>query len=333
MMSCRQTGMAMLASSTVQEAQDLALVVHAATLRSRLPFIHFFDGFRTSHEINGVVPLIEDEMRQMLDPAAITAHRRRALSPDAPVLRGTAQNPDVFFQAREAANPYYDACPAVVQEVMDELGRITGRHYRLFDYDGHPEAERVIIAIGSGAETARETAIWLAARGERVGVITVRLYRPFSIADFVTVLPASTRSIAVLDRTKEPGAVGDPLYLDVVAALAESAAAEPARFARAPAGNRRPLRPVVEGIHPRHGEGGVRRIESRAAEAPLHGRHHRRCRPQFADRRRRPRHHGRGHHPDDVLRPGGRRHRRCQQELAQDHRRRTGGAGSGLLRL
>jgi pyruvate-ferredoxin/flavodoxin oxidoreductase len=234
-MSCRQTGMAMLAASNVQEAHDFALVAHAATLRSRLPFIHFFDGFRTSHEINGVKPLTDEIMLKLLDPAAISAHRARALSPDRPVIRGTAQNPDVFFQAREAANPYYDACPAAVQQVMDELAAATGRKYGLIDYHGHPQAERVIVIMGSGAETARETALWLAQhRGERVGVVTVRLYRPFPIADFVTALPATTKSIAVLDRTKEPGAVGEPLYQDVVAALVEAQNAEPARFARLP---------------------------------------------------------------------------------------------------
>ncbi|MEI8395692.1 MAG: transketolase C-terminal domain-containing protein, partial [Rhodospirillaceae bacterium] len=218
-MACRQTGMAMLASSTVQEAQDMALIAHAVTLKARVPFLHFFDGFRTSHELNGVKPLVEDDYRALLDESAITAHRRRGLSPDRPELRGTAQNPDVFFQAREACQPYYDACPGLVQDALDRFAERTGRTYRLFDYHGHPNAERVIVAMGSGAETAREAAQVLAARGERVGVVTIRLYRPFSIADFVTVLPESVRSIAVLDRTKEPGSVGEPLYLDVVAAL------------------------------------------------------------------------------------------------------------------
>ncbi|MCW2239754.1 pyruvate:ferredoxin (flavodoxin) oxidoreductase [Azospirillum canadense] len=224
-MACRQTGFAMLASANVQEAHDMALVAHAATLRARVPFLHFFDGFRTSHEVNRVETLSDDDLRALLDERAVAAHRRHGLSPDHPVVRGTAQNPDVFFQAREAANPYYEACPAIVQEMMDRLAARTGRAYRLYDYAGHPQAERVVIAMGSGAETAAETVRHLAAVGERVGCLTVRLFRPFAIADFVTALPETVRRIAVLDRTKEPGAVADPLYLDVVAALAEARAA------------------------------------------------------------------------------------------------------------
>jgi pyruvate-ferredoxin/flavodoxin oxidoreductase len=224
-MACRSTGFAMLASCNVQESHDLALVAHAATLRARVPFVHFFDGFRTSHEVNRVEPLSDDVLRALVDDERVAAHRRRGLTPDRPVLRGTAQNPDVFFQAREACNPYYEVCPSIVQEAMDEFAARTGRAYRLFDYRGHPQAERVIISMGSGAETVGETADWLAAQGERVGALTVRLFRPFSIADFVSALPATVKSIAVLDRTKEPGAVGEPLYLDVVAALAEARAA------------------------------------------------------------------------------------------------------------
>ncbi|MBI1208679.1 MAG: pyruvate:ferredoxin (flavodoxin) oxidoreductase [Azospirillum sp.] len=224
-MACRQTGFAMLAAASVQEAQDMAAVAHAATLRSRVPFLHFFDGFRTSHEINGVIPLADETLHALIDEAAIDGHRARALSPDHPVLRGTAQNPDVFFQAREACEPYYRECPAVVEDVMARLEHQTGRSYRLFEYAGHPAAERVVVAMGSGAETARQTAVWLAAQGERVGALTVRLYRPFSLAGFVGALPETTRAIAVLDRTKEPGALGEPLYLDVVAALAEAESA------------------------------------------------------------------------------------------------------------
>ena len=234
-MSCRQTGMALLSSSTVQEAQDMALISHAVTLTSRLPFMHFFDGFRTSHELNAAVPLSDDDIRALMDEAAITGLRRRGMSPDRPELRGTAQNPDVFFQAREACQPFYDACPGAVQDAMDKLAARTGRQYRLFEYHGHPAAERVIIIMGSGAETARETALYLEShQGERVGVVTVHLYRPFSIADFVTALPETVRAIAVLDRTKEPGAVGEPLYLDVVSALAEARAAGSSRFASDP---------------------------------------------------------------------------------------------------
>jgi pyruvate-ferredoxin/flavodoxin oxidoreductase len=221
-MACRQAGMAMLASGSAQEAHDLAAVAHDATLRSRVPFLHFFDGFRTSHEISRIEELGDDDLRALLDEDAIAAHRARALTPDRPVLRGTAQNPDVFFQAREAQNPFYDVCPDVVQASMDRLAERTSRRYRLFDYAGHPEAERVVVLMGSGAEVAHETVDFLAARGERVGVVKVRLYRPFDVAAFARALPRSARSIAVLDRTKEPGAVGDPLYLDVLAALAEA---------------------------------------------------------------------------------------------------------------
>ncbi|WP_451982372.1 pyruvate:ferredoxin (flavodoxin) oxidoreductase [Azospirillum endophyticum] len=226
-MACRQTGFAMLASANVQEAHDMALVAHAATLRARVPFLHFFDGFRTSHEFNCVQPLADDDLRALIDDACVDAHRRRGLNPDHPVIRGTAQNPDVFFQAREAANPYYEACPAIVQDMMDRLAARTGRAYRLYDYHGHPQAERVVVVMGSGAETCNGAVDRLVAEGERVGCLTVRLFRPFVIADFVSALPPTVRRIAVLDRSKEPGAVADPLHLDVVAALAEARAAAP----------------------------------------------------------------------------------------------------------
>jgi len=220
-MACRQTGFAMLCSGSVQEAHDLALVAHAATLRSRVPFLHFFDGFRTSHELAKIELLEDDDLRALLDERLIAEHRLRALSPDHPVLRGTAQNPDVFFQAREACNRWHDATPGIVQQAMDELAARTGRGYRLFDYAGHPQAERVIVAMGSGAEVAHEAVDWLNARGHRVGVLKVRLYRPFDLQAFTSALPKSVRRLAVLDRTKEPGAVGEPLYQDVVAALSE----------------------------------------------------------------------------------------------------------------
>jgi pyruvate-ferredoxin/flavodoxin oxidoreductase len=220
-MACRQTGMALLASTGVQEAHDFALIGQAATLQSRIPVLHFFDGFRTSHEVGALLPLDDDDIRWMLDESLIAAHRRRALSPDRPVIRGTAQNPDAFFQAREAANPWYEACPGVMQATMDRFAERTGRRYRLFEFAGAPDADRVIVLMGSAAETAGETAAWLNARGERVGVLTVRLYRPFHLDAFVAALPATTRRIAVLDRTKEPGALGEPLYLDVVTALRE----------------------------------------------------------------------------------------------------------------
>ena len=220
-MFCRATGWAMLCSNSVQEAMDLALIAHAASLESRIPFLHFFDGFRTSHEVNKIEMLTEDDMRALVNMDRVFEHRKRALSPDHPVLRGTAQNPDVFFQIRETANAYYDACPATVQEVMNKFAEVVGRSYRLFDYVGAPDAERVIVMMGSGAEAADETVEALNVRGEKVGLVKVRLYRPFSVKHFCEALPASARKIAVLDRTKESGAAGEPLYVDVVTALQE----------------------------------------------------------------------------------------------------------------
>ncbi len=224
-MACRQTGLALLASGSVQEAHDFAAIAHAATLASRIPFLHFFDGFRTSHEIAKIQELADDDLRAMIDEELVAAHRRRALTPDRPILRGTAQNPDVFFQAREACNPFYLAAPGIVAETMRRFEKITGRAYSLFDYVGHPQAERVLVLMGSGAEVAHETVDWMLARGEKVGLLKVRLYRPFDVAAFVAALPASARALAVLDRTKEPGSVGEPLYQDVVTALAEAQAA------------------------------------------------------------------------------------------------------------
>ena len=220
-MACRQTGFAMLCSNSVQEAHDFALIAHAASLESRIPFLHYFDGFRTSHEVAKIDQLSDDDLRSLISEKAIEEHRQRALTPDKPVIRGTAQNPDVFFQAREAANPFYDACPEIVARLMHAFRERTGRHYNLFDYEGSSDAERVIVIMGSGAETVHETVDELAAAGEKVGVVKVRLYRPFDQSAFVAALPKTTRSIAVLDRTKEPGA-RDPLYLDVVTALSEA---------------------------------------------------------------------------------------------------------------
>ncbi|MGE5124718.1 MAG: pyruvate:ferredoxin (flavodoxin) oxidoreductase [Betaproteobacteria bacterium] len=221
-MACRQIGFALLASGSVQEAHDLALVAHSATLAARVPFLHFFDGFRTSHEVRKIEQLTDDDLRFMIDDELVAAHRQRALTPDKPVLRGTAQNPDVFFQAREACNRFYLACPELVEQAMVRFAERTGRSYRLFDYVGHPQAERVIVMMGSGAEVAHETVQQLVERGEKVGVLKVRLFRPFSVGHFAAALPASVRAIAVLDRCKEPGAVGEPLYLDVVTAIREA---------------------------------------------------------------------------------------------------------------
>ena len=203
-MACRGTGFAMLAAASPQQAHDLALVAHAATLQSRVPFMHFFDGFRTSYELNRVALLENDVLRAMLDPQRIAEHRARALRPERPVVRGTAQNPDTFFQAREACNRYHDAVPGIVEQALQRLAELTGRRYGLFDYYGHPQAERVVVAMGSATETLRETVQALAARGERVGGLAVRLYRPFSAAHFVAALPATVQRIAVLDRTTEP---------------------------------------------------------------------------------------------------------------------------------
>ena len=222
-MAVRATGVAMLASASVQEAGDLAAVAHAATLQARIPFVHFFDGFRTSHEVAKVQPVDDDVLRALVDDALVRAHRARALSPERPVIRGTAQNPDIYFQAREAANPYHRACPAIVQASMDRFAALTGRAYHLVDYAGSPEAERVIVLMGSGAETAEATAEHLNAGGARVGVLKVRLYRPFPAEALVAALPPTVRAVAVLDRTKEPGSLGEPLYLDVLAALSEGA--------------------------------------------------------------------------------------------------------------
>jgi pyruvate-ferredoxin/flavodoxin oxidoreductase len=232
-MAARATGFAMLASRSVQEAHDLALIAHASSLASRVPFLHFFDGFRTSHEINKIEWLSDEDLRALINDEDVRAHRRRALSPEHPVVRGTAHNPDVAFQARETVNPRYAACPQIVQRTMDHFAGRTGRKYHLFDYFGDPEAERVLVLMGSGAETAEETARALCARGERVGVVVVRLFRPFSVQHFLQALPPTARSIAVLDRTKEPGSTGEPLFLDVIAALAEGRATGPDGSARA----------------------------------------------------------------------------------------------------
>ena len=213
-MAVRQTGFALLASASVQEAHDLALVAQAATLATRVPFVHFFDGFRTSHELNTIEMLTDDDLRALVPEALVRAHRGRALSPERPFIRGTAQNPDVYFQARETVNPFYAAVPDAVQEAMDGLAARTGRRYHTMDYTGHPEADRVIVVMGSAAETIGETVTYLRGQGERVGMLQVRLYRPFPARALLDALPASAGRIAVLDRTKEPGSNGEPLFLE-----------------------------------------------------------------------------------------------------------------------
>jgi pyruvate-ferredoxin/flavodoxin oxidoreductase len=221
-MATRATGFALLSSGSNQEAHDFALIAQAATLESRVPFLHFFEGFRVSHEINKIELLSKDDMRALINDELVRAHRERGLSPDHPFIRGTAQNPDVFFQARESVNPYYEACPDITQKVMDKFAEVVGRSYHLFDYIGAPDAERVIILMGSGGETAAETAKYLVEQGEKVGVIRVRLYRPFSVKHLMDALPSTVKVIATLDRTKEPGADGEPLYKDIVTAVSEA---------------------------------------------------------------------------------------------------------------
>lgn len=221
-MACRQTGFAMLCSNSVQEAMDFALISQQATLASRIPFLHYFDGFRTSSEVQKVEELTFDDMRAMIDDDLVIAHRKRALSPDHPVVGGTAQNPDVYFQGRETVNQFYAVTPKIVQDTMDKFAKLVGRQYKLFDYVGAPDAEKVIIMMGSGAETAHETVDYLTKKGEKVGLIKVRLYRPFDVKGLMDVMPATVKKISVLDRTKEPGALGEPLFLDVVSAIEEA---------------------------------------------------------------------------------------------------------------
>jgi pyruvate-ferredoxin/flavodoxin oxidoreductase len=233
-MATRSCGWGMLFANSVQEVMDFALITQASTLRSRVPFLHVFDGFRTSHEVMKIEKLSDEDIRMMIDDKLVQAHRARALSPDHPVMRGTAQNPDVFFQSRERANSFYLETPTIVQELMNKFASMTGRQYQLFDYTGAVEAERVIVMMGSGCETAEETVRALLAQGEKIGLLKVRLYRPFSAEHLLKALPATVRSIAVLDRTKEPGAMGEPLYQDVVTALSESFSNASAPFKSTP---------------------------------------------------------------------------------------------------
>jgi len=220
-MTCRSTGWGMLAAASVQETMDFALISQAATLRSRIPFVHFFDGFRTSHEVSKIQVLRKEDLTALINDELIAQHRARAMTPDRPVLRGTAQNPDAFFQARETVNPFYATCADITQSVMDDFAARTGRKYSLFEYVGAPDAEHVLVLMGSGCEAAHEAVEYLNARGQKIGILKVRLYRPFHAKRFVEALPATVKTIAVLDRTKEPGASGEPLYQDVIAALFE----------------------------------------------------------------------------------------------------------------
>ena len=218
-MACRQTGFAMLCSSSVQEVMDLGAVAHLSTIKGRVPFLHFFDGFRTSHEIQKIETWDYEDLKEMVDMDAVAAFKKNALNPEHPVLRGTAQNPDIFFQAREASNTYYDKIPAIVTEYMDKVNAEIGTDYKLFNYYGAPDAEQVIVAMGSVNDTIEETIDYLVKQGKKVGLVKVRLYRPFVSSAFAAAIPSTVKKITVLDRTKEPGSIGEPLYLDVVAAL------------------------------------------------------------------------------------------------------------------
>ena len=317
-MAVRQTGFALLASASVQEAHDLALVAQAATLRTRVPFVHFFDGFRTSHELNTIELLSDDDLRALVPEELVRAHRGRALSPERPFIRGTAQNPDVYFQARETVNPFYARVPDAVEDAMALLAERTGRRYHVVDYFGDPEAERVLVVMGSGGETVQETVASLNARGERVGVAQVRLYRPFPAQALAEALPATVRHVAVLDRTKEPGSIGEPLFLDTVAALTES-------FGD---GERAVMPRVVGGRYglsskeftPGMVAGVFAELARRAAAAPVHDRHQGRRLRLEPGLRRVARHRAARDGARDLLRPGLGRDGRREQEHDQDPR-------------
>ena len=221
-MACRQTGFAMLCSNSVQEAHDMALIAHASTLDSRVPFLHFFDGFRTSHEINTYEPISDDIIRQMISDEKILEFRKRSLRNEDPFIRGTAQNPDVYFQGWEARNPFYTKCAEIVAANMEKFGKLTGRYYKPYQYVGAPDAEKVVVMMGSGAETTEEVAEYLNKGGEKVGVLTIRMFRPFSVKMFAQAIPQTAKIITVLDRTKELGAMGEPLYEEVSASIAEA---------------------------------------------------------------------------------------------------------------
>jgi pyruvate-ferredoxin/flavodoxin oxidoreductase len=329
-MAVRSTGFAFLCSASVQEAHDMALISQAVTLESRVPVLHFFDGFRTSHELNTLELLSDEQIRAMIDDDLVRAHRGRALSPEHPFIRGTAHNPDTFFQARETVNPFYEALPEIVQAQMDKFGELTGRHYHLFDFFGPADAERVVLAMGTGAETARITAEALQAKGEKVGVLQVRLFRPFDSAALLAALPDTVRTIAVLEQTKEPGAPAEPMYLDVVATLTEAFAT--GRLAAMPR-RWRPVRAVVEGFLSCAGEIGVRRTGETPPAHRLHA----------GDRRRRVAHQPAGRSgisgrsagvgQRGVLWPRRRRNGGRQQEYRQNHCRGCRAACAGLLRL
>ena len=325
-MAARSTGWAMLSSNSVQETMDFALISQAATLEARVPFLHFFDGFRTSHEVSKIEVLADDDLRAMMDDKLVLEHRRRGLSPDHPVLRGTAQNPDVFFQAREAANPFYAACPDIAQKAMDKFAKLTGRAYHLFDYCGAPDAERVVVLMGSGCEAAEEAVDYLKKGGEKVGVLKVRLYRPFDSDRFVAALPKSVKALAVLDRTKEPGATGEPLYQDIVTALRETGRTVPVVVGGRYGLSSKEFTPaMVKAV-----------FDNLAARAPKNhftvginddvSHTSLEFDPEFSTESERGGQRG-------VLRIGRGRHRRREQEFDQDHRRKHRQLRAGLLRV
>ena len=332
-MACRQTGFALLCSNSVQEAHDMAAVAHAATLETRIPFLHFFDGFRTSHEVAKIEELSDDDLRALISEPSIYAHRQRGLTPDKPVLRGTAQNPDVFFQAREAANVFYDACPAIVERTMRSFAELTGRRYGLFEYVGDPNAERVIVLMGSGAETAHEAVDHLTARGEKVGLLKVRLYRPFS-RERVPCHVAHKRSQPGCARSDEgAGRDGRSALPGRYDGARRSASRRRLSVQDPAAGHRRPLWLVVERVHTGNGESRIRRDRQGQPEAPFHDRHRRRRDAHFDPlesvlSNRIGRRVGVG-----VLRTWRGWYCRRQQELHQDHRSGDGSLRAGILRV
>ena len=336
-MTARTTGFALISSANVQEAHDAALIAQAATLQSRVPFLHFFDGFRTSHELNTLSLLSDDDIRSLIPNELVRAHRSRALNPEHPFIRGTAHNPDTFFQAREAVSPFYAKVPAIVAKIMAQFDALTGRRYGLFEYEGAADAERVLVLMGSGAETARQTVMALVAKGAKVGVLQVRLYRPFSAADFLAALPASVTAIAVLEQTKEPGSTGEPLYLDVVATLAEAVGR----------GERASMPRVVGGRYgisskdftPAMAKAALDELLKRDANDRFAARngftvginddvsqYESRDRSRFLDRSRQ-------RHPRGLLRPRRRRNGRGQQEQRENHRRGCRALRPRLFRL
>ena len=280
-MATRQTGFAMLASASVQEVMDLGLVAHLAAIESSLPFLHFFDGFRTSHEIQKIAVIDPEDMAKLVNRDAVARFQARGANPERPELRGTAQNPDIYFQGREAANPFYLKVPGIVVDTMKQVGDLTGRRYQPFDYVGDPQAERVVVAMGSACETIEETVNYLAGKGEKVGLVKVRLYRPFVMEHFFAVLPASASAVTVLDRTKESGALGDPLYVDVCTAYVEKGGPVPKLLGgRYGLGSKEFNPAMVKAVYDN--------MKASAPQEPLHGRHRRRRDPHLARGRGRP---------------------------------------------